>query len=324
MGRIALLAACGLASLLASAPASAQLAAEPASPASVRYGTPDVIRYRVGAEITGRRGVVRDVLLMVAVPFECPEQAVRIVDEDFTTGVSQVEYRDLQGGVRQLLIHIPYLPGGAKEHALVTFEVATRPILPPEATDELKIPSRVSGKLKQFTVGSPYIEAKHRTIRSLAHDVLDEVDADATDWQKVEAIYDHVMENVEYVEGPDKSALEALRDEFADCQGRSALFVALCRANKIPARMVWVDGHCYPEFYLEDAAGEGHWYPCESAGTRAFGEMPLARTILQKGDNFRVPERPKDRLRYASDFMIALPTPGAAKPQTHFIRQQLD
>ena len=29
--------------------------------------------------------------------------------------------------------------------------------------------------------------------------------------------------------------------------------------------------------------------------------MPLARPILQKGDNFRVPER-KEHLRYASDY----------------------
>ena len=77
---------------------------------------------------------------------------------------------------------------------------------------------------------------------------------------------------------------------------------------------------CYPEFYLEHAEGEGHWYPCESAGTRAFGEMPLARTILQKGDNFRVPER-KEKLRYASDFMIGLPTPGGGKPKVKYIRE---
>ena len=52
---------------------------------------------------------------------------------------------------------------------------------------------------------------------------------------------------------------------------------------------VWVPGHCYPEFYLEDAEGRGHWIPCQAAGTRAFGSMPEHRPILQKGDNFRVP-----------------------------------
>ena len=117
-----------------------------------------------------------------------------------------------------------------------------------------------------------------------------------------------MLEKVEYVEGIDKSALDSLNDKQADCQGRSMLFIALCRANKIPARMVWVDGHAYAEFYLESEPGKGYWYPIESAGTRAFGEMPLARTILQKGDNFRVPER-KERLRYASDYMHRQPGP---------------
>jgi transglutaminase-like putative cysteine protease len=131
-----------------------------------------------------------------------------------------------------------------------------------------------------------------------------------------------VLENVDYVEGPDKGAVETLRDGQADCQGRSMVFIALCRANKVPARMVWVDGHAYPEFYLEHAEGEGAWYPCESAGTRAFGEMPLARVILQKGDNFTVPER-KERLRYASDYLVGLPTPGGGKPSVKYIREPL-
>jgi hypothetical protein len=72
---------------------------------------------------------------------------------------------------------------------------------------------------------------------------------------------------------------------------------------------------------MEDAEGHGQWYPCESAGTRAFGDMPIARPILQKGDNFRVPER-KDHLRYVSDFLVGVPTPGGGKPGYKFIRDQ--
>ena len=203
---------------------------------------------------------------------------------------------------------------------MLTVEVETRTVLPPEKTDELTIPKKVPAKIRTFTNASPYIESNHQKMRALSKEVMKEIDESANDWAKIEAIYDAVLEKIEYVEGPDKGALEALRDGQADCQGRSAVFIALCRANKIPARMVWVHGHCYPEFYLEHAEGEGHWYPCESAGTRAFGEMPLARTILQKGDNFRVPER-KEKLRYASDFVTGLPTPGGGKPKVKYIRE---
>jgi hypothetical protein len=48
--------------------------------------------------------------------------------------------------------------------------------------------------------------------------------------------------------------------------------------------------------------------------------MPLARVILQKGDNFSVPER-KERLRYASDYMIGIPTLGGGKPSVKYIRE---
>jgi transglutaminase-like putative cysteine protease len=175
-----------------------------------------------------------------------------------------------------------------------------------------------------FVNASPFIEIRHRSILNLSRETMEAVPETASDWAKVEAIYDQVLEKVAYVEGPDESAVDALRDGKADCQGRSMLFIALCRVNKIPARMVWADGHAYPEFYLEQAEGRGWWFPCESAGTRAFGEMPLARTILQKGDNFRVPERPTERLRYASDYLVGVPAgPSGGPPTCRFIHEEL-
>jgi transglutaminase-like putative cysteine protease len=287
-----------------------------------RLGPPSVMRYNIGAEITATRGPCRDIVAMVAVPVECPEQQVKILSEDFSPEVREVTYRPLGGGTRQMLISVPMLPDGATARAVLTVEVTTHTILPPEKTDHLKIPEKVGREIRPYLNGSPYIEVNHRLIRALSKEIMAEVDPAATDWEKIEAIYDKVLETVEYVEGVDKSALEALRDKQADCQGRSMLFIALSRANKIPARMVWVDGHAYAEFYLESEPGKGEWYPIESAGTRAFGEMPLARPILQKGDNFRVPER-KERLRYASDYLTGSQVPGSGKPKQRYIREQV-
>jgi len=286
-----------------------------------RYGEPQTIRFRVGAEITARNGACRGIVAMVSVPLDCAEQKVTIVSEDFSPEVAEVTYRPVPGGeVRQMLISVPRLNNGVTAHAILTVEVATRTVLPPEKTDELKIPEKLPRHLKMYTLASPYIETNHQRIKALSKEVMKDIEESANDWTKIEAIYDAVLKKIDYVEGPDKSAIQALHDAQADCQGRSAVFVALCRANKIPARMVWVHGHVYPEFYLEYAEGKGHWYPCESAGTRAFGEMPLARTILQKGDNFRIPER-KEKLRYASDYVIGLPTPGGGKPKIKYIRE---
>ncbi len=306
--------------------APAQIADVPKGSGFVRYGEPRSGLFRVGAEITASRGACRAIRAMVAVPLECPEQSVRIVKEEFTPDVESVAYRNLQGGARQMLITVPRLADGATARAVVTFEVTTRPILPPHdaVTTGLSIPKRTPRELRKYVTVSPFIQSRDSKFRSWSRELLAEAGDDANDWQRVEAFYDAMLTKIEYAEGVDKSALESLRDEQADCFGRSAVFIALCRAADVPARAVWVQDHCYAEFYLEDKEGEGAWFPAESAGTRAFGEMPLARTIMQKGDNFRVPERPGDRLFYASDFLVGLPSPGGGKPRVTYIREPVN
>jgi hypothetical protein len=88
--------------------------------------------------------------------------------------------------------------------------------------------------------------------------------------------------------------------------------------------MVWVQGHCYPEFYLVDAKGKGYWFPCQAAGTRAFGGIPEHRPILQKGDNFRDPDRPKEPLRYVNEFVKGSAVKGGGKPRVEFVRELVE
>ena len=204
----------------------------------------------------------------------------------------------------------------------MTYEIKSRVILPPEKTENLKVPKKPGRNLKIYLGPSKFIEARNSKLRKVLKEINADIDNKATDWERVEAIYDFVQDTVEYVEGPDKSALQTLRDKQGDCQNISALFVALCRTQKIPARLVWVHEHSYAEFCLEDEEGNEYWFPIESSGNRAFGEMPLVRTILQKGDNFRMPEK-KERLRYASDFATAKAMPGGSKPSIEFVRTQL-
>lgn len=310
--------------------ASAQLLDDPVTEGDPeRMGKEQVVLFRVGAEITASRGACRDIRAMVAVPLECAEQQVRMVDEEFTRHLDKVTYRDLDDGVRQMLITIPRLTAGDTARAVVTYEVTTNTIEPPEpeSTHDLALPKRPERKIRKYLTESPMIEVRNGAIRSLARDLWREAgeqsgsDDEPTAWSRVEYLYDYMLDNIQYSEGPDKSALNTMRDGKADCHGRSALFIALCRANKVPARVVWVNEHCYAEFYLEDAEGEGHWYPIESAGTRAFGGMPLARPILQKGDNFKVPERRGERLFYATDDLVAYPVGNSGKPRVKFIRE---
>lgn len=294
-----------------------------------RLGPATAVRHRTGVKITASRGAVRDIRAMVAVPLACPEQSVRVISEDYSPEVEVAEFRDVEGGeARQLFIRIPYLEGGKTAQALVTYEVVTHTILPPpdQITAELRVPRRLRRDVKRHTGPSPFINVGHRKIRAAVKEALKDLEeehSEPTPWQRIEAFYDYALEHVEYEEGDDKSSIAALTDGIGDCQAVSAVFVAMCRTAKIPARMVWVQEHQYAEFYLENEQGDGIWHPIESAGTRAFGAMPLARTILQKGDNFKVPERPRERLRYATDHLKGFPTPGGGKPKVRYIREEI-
>jgi transglutaminase-like putative cysteine protease len=338
-------------------------------PLDVEFGPAIATRYRVGATFTARGGTVENIRAMVAVPLECPEQEVEILEEDISPEVDGVEYRQTDEGVRQMLIHIPVLAPRQEAHATVTYEVRTAPILRPVDVSTLRAPLKPDRTVKRYLGRSPFIDVNHRKIRAAVKEALaaldksqDDASSDAedaplagtpaielavakpgdaksaeasataaatataseasADWRRVEALYDYAIDHVKYEEGADKSSVQVLEDGRGDCQAIAALFVALCRTEKIPARMVWVDGHQYAEFYLENETGAGRWFPVESAGRRAFGEMPVARVILQKGDNFRVPERPRDRLRYASDYALFLSKPDR-QPKIAYIREQL-
>ena len=156
---------------------------------------------------------------------------------------------------------------------------------------------------------SPFIESKHERIKEIAAalPLADGVDA----WTEVETIYNWVRENIRYEFDTEiQSCLTALDAGHGDCEELSSLFIAICRARGIPARAVWIPEHTYPEFYLEDAEGNGHWFPCQAAGSFAFGHMPEAKPILQKGDKFKVRNHPKP-LRYVQPTLKAFgATPG--------------
>jgi hypothetical protein len=67
------------------------------------------------------------------------------------------------------------------------------------------------------------------------------------------------------------SAREVLRTRVGDCNEHTALFVALARAAGLPARvavgLVYLHGafyyHAWPEVYLTQPGGRGHWIPVD-------------------------------------------------------------
>jgi len=160
-----------------------------------------------------------------------------------------------------------------------------------------------------------------------------------TDWEKVEALYSFVQNNVKYDNAawrqPAKGALALIKmpkgEWSADCKDMTCLFVALCRAGKIPARVVRVPEHCYAEFYLElkqtnqsrNSVPMGFWFPCQVSGDYSFGGIPETRVILQKGDSLpdHESDNPKARTLFLKPCFQGNRIPGSPSPPHQWISE---
>ena len=285
-----------------------------------QFGQTLTQRWRAGVIVTAASGPCFGIEAYVPIPTDWPEQTVTVVEEDITSN-ARVRYELVQGGtVKLMMVGIRSLQRGQEARAVVTVQIERSSQEPPQDTSIYKLPNerKLPKEVRyNYTGSSPLIEVRNAKIRKLAKEIgVDE----ETAWRRVEAIYDWVRENVEYKNGPIKGALAALRDGTGDCEELSSLFIAICRAGGIPARTVWVPGHCYPEFYLVDEEENGHWFPCQAAGSRAFGGIPEHRPILQKGDNFRPPHNARDRQRYMAEHL----TGKGGKPTVKWVKELVD
>jgi transglutaminase-like putative cysteine protease len=297
----------------------ARTCGEDANSRGIRLGEATTSKWRIGVTVRAP-GAVTGILATTPVPMDWPEQTVKIVGEEKTANVGKISYRTLDGGVKQMLVSIPKLNAGEEASAIVTFEVTRHEILAPDETGVYQAPAKSSRELSKFLLPSPFIESTDAKVRMLAAEITA---GKEPGWDRAAAVFDWVRENVKYEFAEQiKPAVQALQDRQGDCEELSSLVIALCRANKIPARAVWVPGHCYPEFYLVDDKGEGHWFPCQAAGAdRQFGSMIEDRPILQKGDNFRVPEE-RGPQRYVKQFLSA--KNAAANPEVKFVLEKVE
>jgi hypothetical protein len=307
--RFLLLAVTSFFMLCAPARTTAQLASEETSKE----------RWRIGLVITAGSTPVTGITASVPVLMNWPEQDVAVVNEEFSPSVRRVSYKVLDGGVKQMVISIPKLAAAETANAVLTYEIHKRFVAEPEHPGDLIATEEPPSPLRKFLLPSPYIDSKHERIESLAREIVAEHDKP---WDQVSAIYDWVRNNVRYkFDTQIKDSVQAIEDGEGDCEELTSVFIALCRANNIPARAVWVPGHCYPEFYLLDTKGNGHWIPCQAAGARAFGQMPETRPILQKGDNFRIQGHRKP-LRYVQPTLVA--RDAGASPSIRWVMEKVE
>ncbi|MGY8768289.1 MAG: transglutaminase-like domain-containing protein [Pirellulales bacterium] len=280
----------------------------------VVLGTSQTTKYTIGLKIEATGGDCVGLLGTIPVPADWPEQSVKLVSEEISPSV-RVKYVMLENSVKQMNISISKLRRGERAFALITVEVEKFSTEAPQDTSKLVIPKKVPRTLALYLGASPFINSRHSGFRKQAAVITKEIE---NDWAKVKAIYDWTRANVNHVAQEPTDAVTAIRDGKGDFEDVTGVFIALCRASKIPARTVWIPDSSYAEFYLEDEAGQGSWYPAQVAGPEAFGYIPTHEPILQKGDNFKVAEK-SNRIRFVSEYLTGKRMSG--KPTLKFVRE---
>lgn len=275
-------------------------------------------KLRAGSECT-------DILMLIPIPMEWPEQKVRILDQSVDS-IARVSLHRIGGGGNIMRVSIPRIPAGRISESTITLEITKHELLPPVNVAKYVIPKKPANHLKEYLQPSPKIESNQRQFVDLFRLITANK---PTDWEKIEAVYVYTRDKIQYSDATKakegKGASAAFRDGIGDCKDLCSAFIAICRAGRVPARTVGIPEHCYAEFYLEDSTtNQGHWIPCQPAGVYAFGGMPEFKPIIQKGDQFRVPDLPNERKVFLTGDLIGNYPADGIKPKPTFIRELLE
>ncbi len=278
--------------------------ADPAGPKSKALDFVNPVTYDISQRITVTNHDVSalDLLeLNLPIPLEWPEQRVARIH---TTGDRAFRLRDVHGMgliVRSRYLTADVLPVSGDTCSLAVAYTLTRKEI---RTDSGDLSSRTYQKYERrtrdfrlFTQAEKLIEVDSPDIVELAEKLGGGTEGP---YRFARAAYEYVIDQTEYVSpSPSHGASECLQNGRADCGSYAALFVALCRANGVPARPVagcWALGenqwHCWAEFLLP---GVG-WIPVDpTAGERGprereyyFGNLDSNRITLAKTFNLAV------------------------------------
>jgi len=250
------------------------------------YLEPRSFELSIGIELQSA-GERCEAMAATPVPVNHPEQQVDDVRIE-KVGCEAV-IRELAPGAGQLLLHAPNLAAGQKAKAIAHYKITLLKQYHGYAPEQFPQKQKAPSSIQSMALGeSPGIQTKAAAVRKLASQIAIGIEHP---WDQALAFVQWIQNNIRPQYGPYTSVLTAIETRVGDCEEMSALFVALCRASGIPARLVWVPNHNWTEIYLTDHEDQGHWIPVHPACYHWFGWTGVHELILQKGDRVRVPEQ---------------------------------
>lgn len=266
-------------------------------PRKNRFSTPDpaleltdprTYRLKWVIKIDAPDAPAKGIVATGPIPMEWPEQHVRLLREKRSPH-SRVSEQVFNGQAAVLKFQVSQIPKGGTAFIERLYEITryrTKFTLPGE---DMQWPRAMPPELRDQVKGTPPgIELNNPKMVELA-EMLRHTGEPAGPWETVKGFWSWTRDNVKFENGDFRGAMHAIEQHCGDCEEMSALFVGMCRLSGIPARTVWVESHDYPEFYLLDQQGKGHWIPAQVLGPPWFGEMAEYRPIFQKGDRFYDP-----------------------------------
>ena len=164
----------------------------------------------------------------------------------------------------------------------------------PENIDQIDSTAFYEDDPERFLISEEFIEITD----SIKEKALEITAGETNPVKKSKLLYDWVRGNMKYTWNvPERSAQSALRTCSGDCGQYSYLFIALCRASGIPARLVSgfmlaPDTSSYHVWSEVQFPGTG-WLPVDCTDKNGFLSLDNRRLVTSRGMNiplFNVPE----------------------------------
>ena len=220
----------------------------------------------IGIELVGGAAATQ-IKASTPLPIDCPEQ--KLEGGEVQTQGCEAEVRDVGECARQLYVSAPQIARGQTISAKVSYKATLykqyhdyqRNQFPQEQT----VPVNIG---KQYLGESPGIQTRCKEIRNLLNTLRGDL---KHPWDMAKKFAAWIPRNIQPLIGPYTGVITALEKRQGDCAEMSAVFVALCRAAGIPARLVWVPDHNWAEIYLTGKDGKPHWIPVHTACYFWFG-----------------------------------------------------
>ncbi len=263
------------------------------------YLEPRTFEITTQIKATGR-GPATQLIAATVAPSACPEQKrpKEFAKPRFENHGCHCGYQTLTPGATQFVLQANSIADGQviTAKAIDRFEIAKSYF--GYQRDQFPAKQNLSRKKYAKYLGtSPGIKVRSASVSKVVKSVTG---SQSHPWDIAKAFQTWVFENIKGRPQNYTSVDAAIKNKVGDCEERAGVFIALCRAAGIPARLVWIPSHCWAEILLVDTNSKPHWIPVHTAAYSWFGWTGVHEVVLQKGDNIPIPQQRK-RVRLVYD-----------------------